>query len=105
MTDSWGGLFVVLRCFQIIALLVANGSKSKSLGSPPGFGLVFLLPMFFFAVPAIYIKSCRTAPGRALRFVPMTTPEIIVSLWAGTRGYLDKATVEKSDATLGASWG
>ena len=26
-----------------------------------------------------------------LRFVPMTTAEIIVSLWAGTRGYLDKA--------------
>ena len=25
------------------------------------------------------------------RFVPMTTAEIIVSLWAGTRGYLDKA--------------
>lgn len=24
------------------------------------------------------------------RFVPMTTAEIIVSLWAGTRGYLDK---------------
>ena len=25
------------------------------------------------------------------QFVPMTTAEIIVSLWAGTRGYLDKA--------------
>ncbi len=25
------------------------------------------------------------------RFVPMTTAEIIVSLWAGTRGFLDKA--------------
>ena len=30
-------------------------------------------------------------PSFVLRFVPMTTSEIIVSLWAGTRGYLDKA--------------
>merc|ERR1712193_337677 len=29
------------------------------------------------------------------QFVPMTTPEIIVSLWAGTRGYLDKVATKE----------
>merc|ERR1712210_83813 len=29
------------------------------------------------------------------QFVPMTTAEIIVSLWAGTRGYLDKVSVKE----------
>ncbi|CAL1133237.1 unnamed protein product [Cladocopium goreaui] len=29
------------------------------------------------------------------RFVPMTTAEIIVSLWAGTRGYLDKVATKE----------
>jgi len=29
------------------------------------------------------------------QFVPMTTAEIIVSLWAGTRGYLDKVAVKE----------
>merc|ERR1712211_120431 len=29
------------------------------------------------------------------QFVPMTTPEIIVSIWAGTRGYLDKVAVKE----------
>merc|ERR1712063_59265 len=29
------------------------------------------------------------------QFVPMTTPEIIVSIWAGTRGYLDKVSVKE----------
>merc|ERR1711909_124574 len=29
------------------------------------------------------------------QFVPMTTPEIIVSIWAGTRGYLDKVATKE----------
>eukprot|EP00403_Amphidinium_massartii_P044926 CAMPEP_0178458810 /NCGR_PEP_ID=MMETSP0689_2-20121128/47746_1 /TAXON_ID=160604 /ORGANISM="Amphidinium massartii, Strain CS-259" /LENGTH=558 /DNA_ID=CAMNT_0020085147 /DNA_START=77 /DNA_END=1753 /DNA_ORIENTATION=+ len=29
------------------------------------------------------------------QFVPMTTPEIIVSIWSGTRGYLDKVAVKE----------
>merc|ERR1712080_591989 len=29
------------------------------------------------------------------QFVPMTTPEIIISLWAGTRGYLDKVATKE----------
>merc|ERR1711908_33882 len=29
------------------------------------------------------------------QFVPMTTAEIIVSLWAGTRGYLDKVATKE----------
>jgi F-type H+-transporting ATPase subunit alpha len=29
------------------------------------------------------------------QFVPMTTPEIIVSLWSGTRGYLDKVATKE----------
>merc|ERR1711941_238063 len=29
------------------------------------------------------------------QFVPMTTPEIIVSLWAGTNGYLDKIATKE----------
>merc|ERR1712080_664240 len=29
------------------------------------------------------------------QFVPMTTPEIIISLYAGTRGYLDKVATKE----------
>merc|ERR1712232_1110416 len=29
------------------------------------------------------------------QFVPMTTPEIITSLWSGTRGYLDKVATKE----------
>merc|ERR1711993_2766 len=29
------------------------------------------------------------------QFVPMTTPEIVVSLWSGTRGYLDKVATKE----------
>merc|ERR1719183_2993096 len=29
------------------------------------------------------------------QFVPMTTPEIVVSLWAGTNGYLDKIATKE----------
>merc|ERR1712125_204859 len=29
------------------------------------------------------------------QFVPMTTAEIIISLWAGTRGYLDKVATKE----------
>merc|ERR1712232_1244409 len=29
------------------------------------------------------------------QFVPMTTPEIIVSLWAGTNGFLDKVATKE----------
>merc|ERR1712217_319168 len=29
------------------------------------------------------------------QFVPMTTPEIVISLWCGTRGYLDKVATKE----------
>merc|ERR1712167_355254 len=37
------------------------------------------------------------------QFVPMTTPEIIVSIWSGTRGYLDKVA-QKEILRFEALW-